>query len=283
MKRYILLIIFTISCLLAQNSVIGKWYSTDGQRLYMFHFKPNGTYIVKVGNQKKFGKWQIDNSTLATTIDNKTTKYRYAFNKGYLILALSQKEFIVLGKDKSYFQNLLAKAKNTQQTNQNRPLNNKEFLYLLQNFATMPPNSVYLAVTRMDKEQQSWIPIYKAWYQMLLYRACQGDLAYKNKSDAQMCAYVKAQHQQTLQLLQGYGGSLGDPWANAKRQNNNLIMLYKKKLGLINGASFNSYMGTQQNIYNMQNQTTNTIINNMKPLPCTEHYEQGTNVYLGCY
>ncbi len=282
--RYLATLIFMVSFLFAQNSIVGRWYSTDGQNLYKFNFKSNGTYSVKINNQKtKYGKWQANNSTIATTIDNKTTRYRYAFSKGFLILALSQNAYMVLGKDKRYFQNILAKAKKTQITNNNRPLSNKEFLYLLQNFHKMPPNSVYLAVIRMNKKQQSWIPIYKAWYQMLLFRACQGNLAYKNRADAQMCAYVKAQYQQTLQLLQGYGGSLGDPWAEAKRQNNDLIILYKKKLGLISGATFNSYLGTQQSIYNMQNQTTNTIINNMKPLPCTEHYEQGTNVYLGCY
>jgi len=278
--KYILTFIFTIGILVAQNSIVGQWYSTDGQRLYSFNFKADGTYSVKIDNgQTKIGKWQANNSIITTTIDNASTKYRYAFNQGYLILALSKNSYVVLGKDRSYFQNLLAKAKNTQLNNQNRPLTNKEFLYLLQNFYKMPPNSVYLAVIRMNKEQQSWIPIYQAWYQMLLFRACQGDLAYKNKADAQMCDYVKAQNQKTMQLL----NYQGDPWAYAKEQNSKLIILYKKKLGLINSASFNSYLGAQQNIYNMQNQTTNTIINNIKPLPCTEHYEQGTNAYLGCY
>ena len=278
--KYILTFIFTIGILVAQNSIVGQWYSTDGQRLYSFNFKADGTYSVKIDNgQTKIGKWQANNSIITTTIDNASTKYRYAFNQGYLILALSKNSYVVLGKDRSYFQNLLAKAKNTQLNNQNRPLTNKEFLYLLQNFYKMPPNSVYLAITRMNKEQQSWIPTYQAWYQMLLFRACQGDLAYKNKADAQMCDYVKAQNQKTMQLL----NYQGDPWAYAKEQNSKLIILYKKKLGLINSASFNSYLGAQQNIYNMQNQTTNTIINNMKPLPCTEHYEQGTNAYLGCY
>ena len=285
MKKIVILIFLIVNFLVANSAIIGNWYTTDGQKIYQFVFKNNGVYNLIKDNQILQGNWKILNNNIVINLNGTVTKYSYKFQNGYLILIMSNKSYIMLGKNRNYFQNLIANNTNTN-TNINTNtgvLTDKEFLQFLQNFYNLTPDNVYIALTRMSKSQQSWIPVFKAWYEMYMFKACQGSLAYKNNSDAQACAYVKQSYNNRVQLLQGYSGSLGDPWSKAKSENSKLTTFYLKKLGKISGATYNSYINTQQNIYNMQNQTTNTIINNLKPEPCVNHYEQGTNAFLGCY
>ena len=284
----ITLLTITISSLSANRIINGIWYTTDGQALYQFDFNANGTYNVTANGNSINGTWQSANSVLTTNINGTTASYRYAFEKGYLILATSKTEVMVLGKDRAYFQNLLANSgKGANNNRQSGVLSDSEFLQLLENFTTMNPDSVYVSLTRLSKEQQSWIPIFQAWYNMIMFRACQGNQAYSNQTDAQMCANAKASYQNTVQLLQSTGLSnyngLGDPWSQGKSETNQLITQYRKKSGQIDSATYNTYMGTQSNINRMQNETTQTIVDGFKPLPCVDHYEQGTNAFLGCY
>ena len=291
MRHFIILITLltiTLTSLSAKN-IVGTWHTTDGQALYQFDFKSNGTYRVTANGNQQNGTWKSSNSVLTTTMNGTKASYRYAFEKGYLILATSRTEFMILGKDRAYFQNILTKSGNSNNNNSNQRsiMSDAEFLTLLQNHETMPPNSVYIGLTRMSKEQQQWIPIFQAWYNMMMFKACQGNQAYSNQADAKMCAYAKASYQNTVQLLQssglsGYGG-LNDPWSEGKLENGKLITQYLKKSGKISDATYNTYMGVQSNINKMQNETTQTIIDNFKSPPCTEHYEEGSNAYLGCY
>ena len=285
----IALLTITTTSLLA-NTIIGTWHTTDGQSLYQFDFNSNGTYAVMANGNRMNGTWQSANAVLTTNMNGTTSNYRYAFEKGYLILATSKTEFMVLGKDRAYFQNLLAQNGNqnsTNQTNQGGVMSDAEFLQFLQNYESMNPNSIYISLTRMSKKQQEWIPIFQAWYSMMMFKACQGNQAYSNQADAQACAYVKAEHQNTVQLLQSTGISnysgLGDPWSEGKLENDKLITQYLRKAGKIDNSTYNTYMGVQANINRMQNETTQTIIDNFKSPPCVEHYEEGTYAYLGCY
>jgi len=296
MRHLIILItLLTITVTsLSANNIVGTWHTSDGQSLYQFDFNSNGTYSVTANGNRINGTWQVANSVLTTNMNGTTASYRYAFEKGYLVLAASRTEVMILGKDKSYFQNLLAQSGNSNNntntnsnSNQRAVLSDAEFLNFLQNYETMTPNNIYITLTRMSKEQQQWIPIFQAWYSMMMYHACQGNQAYNNQADSQACAYAKASHQNTVQLLQSSGlnsySGLGDPWSEGKLENGKLITQYLKKAGKISNATYNTYMGVQSDINKMQNETTQTIIDNFKSPPCVEHYEEGTHAYLGCY
>ena len=294
MRILITVILFmSVSVLFASSDsklnakIKGTWYSTDGNLLYKFIFYKKGHYKVEVGKKLVKGRWLAENNVLTVKINKQVTKYKYAFKDNYLILAQSKTQYMILGKQKKFFIDLLNKMKkqnsNVSNNTKTGVLSDKQFLYLLQNYARMNPNTVYNYLTRFSKNQQYWISIYEAWYNMMVFRACQGNAAYNTARDKQMCAYAKKSYMDTLNLMRNLPSNMRDPWSNAKSQNTKLEISYKCKLGLLDNYTCKNYIGVQKNINRMSNETTKTIIKGFEPLPCTEHYEQGTNVYLGCY
>ena len=269
---------------------LGTWYTTNGKIVFKIKFNKNGIYKVIVNNKVTIGNWNLNGNVITTNLDNVKTQYSYTFKNGFMILAQSKTNYIVFGKKKSYFVGLLKKIqKNNKKTQKytastnNKALTDAQFMYLLENYAKMHPNTVYTYLTKFSKSQKTWIPIFTAWYNLMVFRACQGTLAYNNTQDKQMCANSKAQYQKTMQLFQSLSMQGSDPFAKSKTETSKLLISYKCKYGLIDKASCKMYMGIQSNINKMQNKTTNIIIKNMEPLPCVKHYEQGTNAYLGCY
>ncbi len=269
-----------------KGKVRGRWYSSDGRVIYKFNFKKNGKYSVAVAKNILNGTWSAKNNVLTITLSGKTTKYSYAFSKGYLILAQSKTAYIVLGKSKKIFKDMLAKVqKKTPVMNNSKAgiLTDKQFLYLLRNYAKMNPNTVYNYLTRFSKNQKTWIPIYQAWWSMMVFRACQGDAAYQNVTDRQMCAKAKQDYATQLQFQRDNPSFKTTPFSYGQSQNEKLIFLFRKKAGEVSQADWNLFMNGQKAINNATNNVTKTIVDGFKPIPCTEYYEQGTNVYLGCW
>jgi len=283
--KFITTLIFLLifSSLLASDKITGSWYSTDGNYTYEFKFYKNKTYQAKVLNKIAKGTWKAQNNILSIKINGKITKYAFMFKNNYLVLAQSKTSYMILGKNKVDILNLFKKITN-KNTNQNsKYLTDKQFIYLLNNYATIPANTVYSYLTRFNKEHKTWIPIYTAWYQMMVFRACQGASAYNTANDKQMCLSAKKSYQSTVYLLKDMPVNMRDPWSKAKSETNKLIIYYKCKHNLLDNYTCKNYIGVQKNINKMHNKTMDTIIEGFKPIPCKEHYEAGTNVYLGCY
>ncbi len=269
---------------------LGTWFTTNGQIIFKIKFNKNGIYSVIINNKKTNGKWSINGNIINTSMNNQQVQYSYVFKNGLLILAQSKQSYMILSRKKSYMVNILKKysknrktSNNTVASGSNKPLTDAQFMYLLENYTKMHPNTVYTYMTRLSKSQRSWIPIYKTWYNMMVYIVCQGTLAYNTPQERQMCANSKAEYQKSINLRRSLSMSTSSIWDQGKSDANNLLISYKCKYGLIDKGSCRMYMGMKANMNRMQNETSNTIIKNMEPLPCTKHYEQGSNVYLGCW
>ena len=160
---YFVLFFMTSLIFASSNSITGSWYSTDGNYIYEFTFFKNKTYQAKVSSKVAKGFWETQNNVLAIKINGQITKYAYLFKDNYLMLAQSKTNYMILGKTKKDIINLFKKMKNNTSANQNNAyLTDKQFIYLLSNYATIPANTVYNYLTKFSKEQKTWIPIYTA-------------------------------------------------------------------------------------------------------------------------
>jgi hypothetical protein len=250
-------------------SPIGKWQ--NAKEKITINFKSNGDFIWKVDKNIIQGTWKItETSIIQTSTNGQITNYGFIVKNNILGLLASNGSQIYLNKIE------------TIQIN-NKLLSDSQFVYLLDNYTRMHPNTVYNYLIKFSPEQRQWIPIFKSWYNMMVFLACQGTLAYQKDTDKKMCYQSKLQYQQTMQLLKNMPASLQNPWSNAKLETSKLSNYYKCKYGKIDANTCKVYGYVQKSINNSTTNTTNTIIKNFEPIPCTKHYEQGTNVYLGCW
>jgi len=276
MKIFFISLAITVSLF---ASPAGKWENT--QQKIKIEFKKNGKFIWQVNQNIIKGTWKQKNAQIIQTyVSNGVTEYGFMVKGNMLGLLANNGAQMYLTKVVSSKVNQTQKQNTTQQKGF---LSDKEFLYLLQNYATMNPNIVYNYLTRFNKNQQSWIPIYQAWYGMMVFRACQGTSAYVRANDKQMCANAKRSYLNTMNLLKSMPANMRDPWSNAKSQTTQLMIHYKCKLGLLDNYTCKNHVKIQSGINKVTNQNTKTIIKGFEAAPCKDHYEQGTNVYLGCY
>jgi len=274
MKFFIILNLFLISILLLATP-IGKW--SNSQQKIFIDFKTNGSFTWSVNGKSINGKWKLLNDKIIQTSTNGVIA-----NYGFLVkgdnLGLQAQNGAQL-----YFVKVKNKNKKKLTYTNNKSLTDSQFMYLLENYQKMHPNTVYMYMTKLSKNQRMWIPIFKAWYSMIVYIVCNGTLAYQTEPERRMCANSKREYLQHLKLIQNMPSALADPWSYGKEESNKLLIHYKCKYGLIDKGSCSVYRGIQKNMNKMTNETTKTIIKGFEPLPCTKHYEEGTNVYLGCY
>ncbi|MBT3221356.1 MAG: hypothetical protein HN348_19915 [Proteobacteria bacterium] len=163
------------------------------------------------------------------------------------------------------------------------PMNNQEWTHFLENYPNMHPDQIYMSMTRLSREQALELDIYSAVAFDVHLFACQGNYApYITYGGG--CQAIFFQYQQTVQLLQGMGqyGSLSNPRAEAEIQRGNMVVSARCASGAIDAASCSAYLGHQGSINQMQQQTSDTILEGFNSTPCTEYYN-GQNVYLGCW
>jgi len=155
--------------------------------------------------------------------------------------------------------------------------------YLLWFLASLPnlqPDQVYQAYFGgLTDNERLLVSIMEGLNSYIFQVMCAGshavELRYNGATGTgEGCAQILAEARQA----QAYGGGA----AYAEQQRQELIINEKCKLGLIDGGSCGAYRSTQRQIARDSARTTQTIIDNMAPPPCTEYYTPDGR-YVGCW
>ncbi len=155
--------------------------------------------------------------------------------------------------------------------------------YLLWFLASLPglqPDQVYQAYFfGLSEDQRFMVSIMEGLnsyiFQVMCTGSHAGELRYNGATGmGQGCGQILAEARQAM----AYGG--GKKYAERQRQE--LMINEQCKLGLIDGASCGAYRNAQGQIARDSARTTQTIVENMAPPPCTRYYTPDGQ-FVGCW
>ncbi|NOZ93651.1 MAG: hypothetical protein GXP47_02785 [Acidobacteria bacterium] len=153
-------------------------------------------------------------------------------------------------------------------------------LWFLVSLPRMQPDQVYQAyVAGLSEDDRLMVSIMEGLNSYIFQVMCTGshaaELRYNGATGAGAgCAQILADAQQAL----AYGG--GNEYAEQQRQE--MIIHEKCKLGLIDAGSCGAYRNTQRQIARDSARTTQTIVGNMAPPPCTQYFTPD-GLFVGCW
>lgn len=276
---FLLLFITTLLAAAPQQTLSGTWYTLNGTYLMRLQLYKNGNYLLSLdkkeivkGQWEHAGKKQINVKTQRGLIET----YRYTFKKGFLIMAKSKDVYMVLGRNRAVFAAMLqqktAKKAEIKTQSPGKALTQKQVIHLLQNYQKMAPDTVYQHITHLSKKTTTTLRIYEALQSAMIFRACQGKLAYKLPQDRKMCAQAKQSYQNTIKFT-------NKPWGYANSQRDQMLIGLKCSMGLIDQKSCGTYTKTMKKVNQGQH---NTMMEILKADECTKHYTHD-HQYLGCW
>ncbi len=155
------------------------------------------------------------------------------------------------------------------------------FLYwFLASLPSMGPDDIYAAYFfGLNDTQRLVVTIKEALNAYIFQQMCMGshaaELRYNGVTGmGDGCGAILQQ----AQVAAAYGS--GNAYAEEQRQE--LMIEEKCELGLIDGATCGVYRRTLQSAADASGRTTETIVGNMAPPPCTRYYTPDEQ-YLGCW
>jgi hypothetical protein len=260
--------------------LVGTWTNEGGS----FEFNADGTARMTVGAQSQAGYWTVQGQQLGLSLQGGQMVFMFQQEGDQLLLADGNGQYWLQRASKP-----AAPATPQVPSSSDPPLNERQFLGLIEHFANMKPDDVYDHLLRTTDDQKQMIQIHGALEQALCFRACQGDrgraLVWPTMTEVMDCQRVAALRAEHLQLFNSMGMG-GDPFLQARTEQLQLVNHYQCVLGIHSEEVCASYYKTQSEISRMQHETSMAIIDNMGNSGCTEHWEEdgaGNRTDLGCW
>lgn len=255
-----------VSLAFAQAPELAGVWATPGMSIAL---DADGTVLWTLGNQQAHGTWTAADGLLTIAVNGAVTVYSFTLQGDALQVVDARGIGAVL-------QRQAAPAAPPS----GPVLTADEVLELLEHYRTLDPSVVHARLYRLPPDVGEMMSFYGALTEDLWYRVCQGPDA-PAVTYGGGCAVVVNNRQQSAQLLAQMG--IPDDGGQAPLDAANVATWYRCKTGALDEATCATWLQVQSNVSQMQHDTSMQIIENMGNSGCTEHYEAGTNRYLGCW